>query len=360
MMKKILFINREGVIIQQENDEVITNPQKLEFYPGVIVNLHRIASEMDYEMVMLVHLQDINSDEFAEESFWQVQNKILNTLKNEGIFFSDILINRDFLKDQRSISNMFQAYLNDEYDLKNSYLIGSKERDIHFAHALKSKIILLSKETFQNVTYITPNWEDVYRYLRFPPRIGEIVRKTGETNIVIRLDLDGSGKADIETGLGFFDHMLQQIARHSDCDLQIRVEGDLAVDEHHTIEDTALALGEAFDKALGDKRGIERYGFVLPMDDALAQVAVDFSGRNWIEWEVEFSREKIGEMPTEMFYHFFKSFSDAAGCNLHIQAKGTNEHHKIESIFKALGKSIGQAIGRSAAHQNVPSTKGVL
>ena len=360
MMKKILFINREGVIIRQESDKVITALEKLEYYPGVIVNLHRIASEMDYEMVMLIHIQDPDFDESADESFQQVQNKILNTLKNEGIFFSDILFCKDFLKVQKSLSSIFQAYMNDKYDLKNSYFIGSTERDIHLAHSLNSGVILLSKESFENVAYLASNWEDIYRYLRFPSRIAEVVRKTGETNIAIRLDLDGHGKADIETGLGFFDHMLQQIARHSGCDLQIRVEGDLAVDEHHTIEDTALALGEAFDRALGDKRGIERYGFVLPMDDSLAQVAVDFSGRNWIEWEAEFSREKIGEMPTEMFYHFFKSFSDAARCNLHIQARGTNEHHKIEAIFKAVGKSIGQAIGRSTSHQNVPSTKGIL
>jgi imidazoleglycerol-phosphate dehydratase/histidinol-phosphatase len=311
-------------------------------------------------MVMLIHLQNKDFDESADKSFQQVQNKILNTFKNEKVYFSDILICRDFLRYQKLISGIFQTYMSEEYDLKNSYIIGSRERDIHLAHSLNSRVILLSKKTLENVTYLTPNWDDVYRYLWFPPRIAEVGRKTGETNIAIRLDLDGHGKADIETGLGFFDHMLQQIARHSGCDLQIRVEGDLAVDEHHTIEDTALALGEAFDQALGDKRGIERYGFVLPMDDSLAQVAVDFSGRNWIEWEVKFSREKIGEMPTEMFYHFFKSFSDAARCNLHIQAKGTNEHHKIEAIFKAVGKSIGQAIGRSASHQNVPSTKGIL
>ncbi len=362
-MKKVLFVNRDGPIITKRAVYTLSL-EELEFCPKVIVNLHRIANDLNYELVMLIHGDDSTSDPFAEESFWLMQNKVLNIMKNEGIFFSDILINRTSLSErissQISINQLFQSYLSKEYDIQNSCLVGNCQKDLDIANQIHTKVILVSNQLNQDANLTTSNWEEIYRFLAFPSRIGEVNRKTSETDISIHLDLDGKGEADINTGIGFFDHILSQIVKHSGCDLTVQVSGDLHVDEHHTIEDTALALGEAFDKALGDKRGVERYGFVLPMDDALAQVAVDFSGRNWIEWEVEFKREKIGEMPTEMFYHFFKSFTDTAKCNLYVQARGNNEHHKIEAISKALGKAIGQAIQRSASNQNIPSTKGVL
>ena len=363
-MKKVLFIDRDGTIIIEPQDEQIDSLEKLEFYPKAIVNLHRIAAELDYELVMVTNQDGLGTASFPEETFWPVHNKMLKTLENEGVRFSEILIDRSFPQEnaptRKPRTGLLTHYLQRSYDLKNSYVIGDRETDVALAKNLGAKAIFINENPHPDAALTTTDWDEIYRFLRFPDRVAEVSRKTNETDIFIRVNLDGSGKSEIATGLGFFDHMLAQLARHSLCDLAIRVTGDLDVDEHHTIEDTALALGEAFLGALGDKRGIERYGFLLPMDDALAQVAIDFSGRNWLVWETEFKREKIGEMPTEMFFHFFKSFSDTAKCNLNIKAEGQNEHHKIEAIFKAWAKSIKMAVQRSAGDQQIPSTKGIL
>lgn len=363
-MKKILFIDRDGTIIIEPEDEQIDSLEKLEFYPKAIVNLHKIASELDYELVMVTNQDGLGTASFPEENFWPAHNKMLKTLENEGVRFSEILIDRSFPHEnagtRKPRTGLLKHYLQGDYDLKNSFVIGDRVTDVELAQNLGTKVILISGNPHPKAALTTMDWDDIYRFLKFSKRTFEVTRNTAETNIYVRLNLDGSGQSDISTGLDFFNHMLEQVAKHSGCDLTIRVKGDLQVDEHHTIEDAALALGEAFLKALGDKRGIERYGFLLPMDDALAQVAIDFSGRNWLVWQAEFKREKVGDMPTEMFYHFFKSFSDAAKCNLNIEAKGKNEHHKIEAIFKALGRAIKLAVQRTSTNQQIPSTKGVL
>lgn len=363
-MKKALFIDRDGTIIIEPPDEQIDSLEKLEFYPGVIRNLYRIATELDYELVMVTNQDGLGTASFPEETFWPAQNKMLHTLRGEGIEFDDVLIDRTFPADnaptRKPGTGLLTAYLNGEYDLANSFVIGDRASDVKLAQNLGAKAIRITSEADPEAALTTTDWNEIYRFLKLPPRTARIERRTSETTIQITLNLDGTGQAEIDTGLGFFDHMLEQIARHSGADLHIKVEGDLDVDEHHTIEDTALALGEAFTQALGDKKGLERYGFVLPMDEARAMVALDFSGRNWLVWKAKFKREKVGDMPTEMFYHFFKSFSDTAKMTLHIRAKGRNEHHKIEAIFKAFGRALKMALRRDPQRMDIPSTKGIL
>ncbi|UAY51152.1 bifunctional histidinol-phosphatase/imidazoleglycerol-phosphate dehydratase HisB [Ferruginibacter albus] len=381
MSKKILFIDRDGVLIKEAPPTYqIDSFDKLVFYPGVFSYLSRIAVELDFKLVMVSNQDGLGTASFPEETFLPVQNFILNSLSNEGIQFDDVFIDRTFAKDNAPTRKPGTAMLtkfinNPEYDLANSFVIGDRITDVQLAKNLGCKAIWLSNdvslgakeikdaiETLRKDTVAleTPNWKDIYEFLKLPPRIVKHTRNTNETKIDIELNLDGTGKADIKTGLAFFDHMLDQIARHGSIDLNVECKGDLHIDEHHTIEDIGIALGEAFLKALGNKKGIERYGFLLPMDDCLAQVAIDFGGRNWIVWEAEFKREKIGEMPTEMFFHFFKSFSDAAKANLNIKAEGDNEHHKIEAIFKAFAKAIKMAVKRDINNNSLPSTKGVL
>ncbi|MDP4186380.1 MAG: bifunctional histidinol-phosphatase/imidazoleglycerol-phosphate dehydratase HisB, partial [Bacteroidota bacterium] len=345
-MKRVLFIDRDGTIIHEPPiDFQVDSLEKLEFYPGVFRNLYQIRNNLDFEMAMVTNQDGLGSISFPEDTFWPAQNKMLKTLEGEGITFDAIHIDRSFPEDnaptRKPRTGLLTQYFSDEYDLKGSFVIGDRLTDVELAKNLGAKAILLRDEEEGRAmlreagleeicAFINKSWDKVYEYLLAGERTAEIRRVTGETDIRILLKIDGSGKGKISTGLGFFDHMLDQIARHSGCDLEITVKGDLNVDEHHTIEDTALALGEAFYKALGNKRGIERYGYCLPMDDCLAQVALDFGGRPWLMWDAEFKREKIGDVPTEMFYHFFKSFSDTAKCNLNIKAEGTNEHHKIE------------------------------
>jgi imidazoleglycerol-phosphate dehydratase/histidinol-phosphatase len=367
---KILFIDRDGtLVIEPPVDYQLDNLEKLEFYPGVFRWLSRIAEELDYELVIVTNQDGLGTKSFPEETFWPAHNKMLKGFENEGIVFNDVLIDRSFPEDnaptRKPRTGLLTPYLNGNYDLANSFVIGDRLTDVELAENIGAKGILLSNNeelNYKNNTQIlkTDNWKTIYDFLKLADRTAEIVRKTNETDISIKLNLDGSGKANINTGIDFFNHMLEQIARHGGLDLDITVKGDLQVDEHHTIEDTAIALGEVFNKALANKLGIERYGFCLPMDDCLAQVAIDFGGRNWLEWEAEFKREMIGKMPTEMFFHFFKSFTDGAKCNLNIKAEGINEHHKIEAIFKAFAKAIKMAKKRDVNNMQLPSTKGML
>ena len=371
-MKKVLFIDRDGTLIIEPPDEQIDSLEKLEYYPGVFTWLGRIASETDYELVIVTNQDGLGTGRFPENTFWPAQDKIIKTFENEGVRFSQVFIDRSLphenLPTRKPGTGMLQEFFNGSYDLKNSYVIGDRLTDVQLAKNLGSKGILLNDGTLlekmreqgldEHCVLTSRSWEDIYKLLTNSVRKASVHRKTKETDIKVDVNLGGQGKSKITTGLGFFDHMLDQLSRHGNIDLEIDVKGDLHIDEHHTIEDTALALGEAFLKALGDKRGIERYGFCLPMDDCLAQVAIDFGGRPWLVWEAEFKREKIGEMPTEMFYHFFKSFTDTSKCNLNIRAEGTNEHHKIEAIFKAFAKAIRMAIRKEG--NQLPSTKGVL
>ena len=365
-MKKILFIDRDGTIIKEPPEDFqIDSLEKLEFIPGAISTLRKIFEELDYLFVMVTNQDGLGTDSFPEETFWPAQNKMLKTLEGEGVVFDEILIDRSFdhenLPTRKPGTELLTHFMDGSYDLANSYVIGDRDTDIQLAKNLGTKMILLNDQLNGEVTFSTNSWDDIYNFLRLPDRIGKVSRKTNETDIDIELNLDGTGKTDISTGLGFFDHMLDQIGRHAGIYMKIHVQGDLHVDEHHTVEDTSIALGEAFLKALGDKKGINRYGFLLPMDDSLAQVALDFGGRPWLVWDVDFKREKVGDLPTEMFYHFFKSFADASKCNLNIKAEGDNEHHKIEAIFKALAKSIKMAIKRNENELNkLPSTKGIL
>jgi len=365
-MKKVLFIDRDGTLIWEPPDTFqIDAFEKLKFLPGSIYYLAKITAELDYELVMVTNQDGLGTDSFPEKDFWPVQDFMMETLKSQGINFKEVLIDKSFphenLPTRKPGTAMLVHYMNENYDLKNSFVIGDRATDVQLAKNLGSKSIFIkTKEDEPAATHNVTDWNEIYNLLKLPPRIISHSRKTNETDIHIQLNLDGSGAANINTGLHFFDHMLDQIARHSGVDLELTCKGDLHIDEHHSIEDTAITLGEAFLSALGNKRGIERYGFSLPMDDCLAQVAIDFGGRNWIEWQAEFKREKIGEMPTELFYHFFKSFSDAAKCNLNIKAEGVNEHHKIESIFKAFAKCIKQAVKRDINNNQLPSTKGLL
>jgi imidazoleglycerol-phosphate dehydratase/histidinol-phosphatase len=367
-MKKILFIDRDGTLIwEPPKTYQIDSFSVLKFLPGVFTYLGKIAKELNYELVMVTNQDGLGTTSFPEDTFWPVQNFIIESFENEGVHFSEICIDRTFEKDNKPTrkpnTGMLTKYLNGNYDLKNSYVIGDRLTDVKLAQNLGTGCIALKNNDIikeNEVSFLTDNWKDIYEFLSRSYRTASHQRHTKETKIDIELNLDGKGNSKISTGLSFFDHMLEQIAKHGNIDLTINCKGDLHIDEHHTIEDTGIALGEAFTKAIGDKRGIERYGFCLPMDDCLAQVAIDFGGRNWIEWEAEFKREKVGDMPTEMFFHFFKSFSDAAKCNLNIKAEGENEHHKIEAIFKSFAKAIKFALKRDVENNELPSTKGVL
>ena len=375
---KVLFIDRDGTIIKEPSDEQIDSFDKLELYPKALTYLAKIAEELDYKLVMVTNQDGLGTDLYPEDIFWEVHNFILRTFENEGAKFDDVLIDRTFARDNAATrkpnTGLLTKYFTADFDLKNSFVIGDRLTDMQLAKNLNAKGIFINDNTnlgtnevtvkneeLNNVIALESNdWKKIYEFLKLENRVAEISRKTNETDISIKLNLDGVGKGKIKTGISFFDHMLEQISRHGNMDLEIKVEGDLEVDEHHTIEDTAIALGEVFAMALGKKMGIERYGFCLPMDDCLAQVAIDFGGRNWLVWDVEFKREMIGKMPTEMFYHFFKSFTDGANANLNIKAEGTNEHHKIEAIFKAFAKAIKVAIKRDAEKMILPSTKGML
>ena len=375
-MKKILFIDRDGTLVLEPDDEQIDSLEKLEFYPEVFTYLGKISKELDYELVMVTNQDGLGTKSFPEEFFWPAHNKLLNSLKNEGVTFSEIFIDRSFPNDNASTrkprTGMLTNYLdNSEYNLSESYVIGDRISDMELAKNLNSKGILINidniklKEETKNdfddfISLKTNSWSEIYSHLKLKDRVVKKKRKTNETDIVMNLNLDGKGKSTIDTGISFFDHMLDQLARHGGIDLDLKINGDLDVDEHHTIEDAGITLGEAFHDALGEKIGIERYGFCLPMDDCLAQVSIDFGGRSWLVWEAEFKREMIGKMPTEMFMHFFKSFCDGAKANLHIKAEGKNEHHKIEAIFKAFARTIKQAIKRDPEKMILPSTKGNL
>lgn len=362
-MKRVLFIDRDGTLVLEPEDEQIDSLEKLEFYPGVFQYLARIASELEYELVMVTNQDGLGSASFPEETFWPTHNKIIRALENEGVHFSEVLIDRSFphekLPTRKPGTAMLTHYLKGDYDLAGSYVIGDRITDIQLAQNMNCKSILLSNSSHPEATLCTPSWCEIYRYLLAIPRTGKVHRKTSETDIRVEINLDESGGSSISTGLGFFDHMLEQIARHGGIRMIVEVKGDLHIDEHHTIEDTAIALGEAFLQALGMKKGISRYGFMLPMDDCLAQAAIDFGGRPWLVWDADFHRERVGDMPTEMFFHFFKSFSDNAKCNLNIKAEGENEHHKIEAIFKAFARAIKMAVKRGET-EGIPSTKGVI
>jgi imidazoleglycerol-phosphate dehydratase/histidinol-phosphatase len=378
-MKKVLFIDRDGTIVLEPEGYQLDSLDKLEFYPKSFQYLAKIANELDYELVMVTNQDGLGTDSFPEDTFWPTQNFILRAFENEGILFDDIFVDRSFPEDnaptRKPRTGMLTKYIdNPAYDLVNSFVLGDRLTDVELAKNLGAKAIFVNttegiasneitakrEELDSVITLQSTDWKVIYEFLKLESRSATISRKTNETDIYINLNLDGTGKSKIETGIAFFDHMLDQIARHGQMDLEILVKGDLEVDEHHTIEDTAIALGEVFAKALGNKLGIERYGFCLPMDDCLAQVAIDFGGRNWLVWETEFKREMVGKMPTEMFMHFFKSFSDGAKANINIKAEGTNEHHKIEAIFKAFAKAIKVAVKRDTEKMILPSTKGML
>ena len=363
-MKKYLFIDRDGtLVIEPPIDKQLDSLEKLEFYPGVFQWLGKIVREMDYELVMVTNQDGLGTSSFPEETFWPAHNKMLQAFANEGICFSEILIDKSFEKEnlytRKPGTGLLTHYIKGLADMQQSFVIGDRVTDIKLAENLDCQSILLHNEKITECSFHAKSWKDVYEYLSSNARKAIIERTTSETKITVALNLDGNGNAAINTGIGFFDHMLNQIAKHANIDLEIEVKGDLEIDEHHTIEDVAICLGQAVDKALGYKKSIERYGFLLPMDDCLAQVAIDFSGRPWLVWDATFAREKVGEMPTEMFMHFFKTFSDHAKCNLNIKAEGGNEHHKIEAIFKAFAKAIKMAISKTN-DGSIPSTKGIL
>ncbi len=379
MSKKVLFIDRDGtLVLEPPIDYQLDSLSKLEFYPKVFQYMAKIATELDYELVMVTNQDGLGTNSFPEDTFWPAQNKIINAFEKEGVVFSEVLIDNSFPHEnaitRKPRTGLLTKYFSEDYDLENSFVLGDRITDMELAKNLGAKGIYLSDnnklgsdeieasehDILEHIALISGDWSKIYEFLKLKNRVQEITRNTNETKIYIKLNLDGSGKNDIHTGLSFFDHMLDQIGRHGAMDLTIKVDGDLEVDEHHTIEDTMIAFGELFNKALGDKLGIERYGFCLPMDDCLAQVAVDFGGRNWLEWKADFKRERIGDMPTEMFFHLFKSFTDGAKCNLNIKAEGVNEHHKIEGIFKAFAKAMKMAVKRDVNKMFLPSTKGML
>lgn len=378
-MKKVLFIDRDGtLIIEPKDDPQIDAFEKVSFYPKAIATMAQIAKLNAFELVMVSNQDGLGTDSFPEETFWPVQNFIVDTFKSEGVEFSEIVLDRTFASDnaptRKPGTALLTKYMDTTvYDLENSYVIGDRITDVALAKNLGCKAIYINSGNELGVEEVTTygdlnptialestDWSTIYAFLTTGARTAQVVRTTKETDIKIDLDLNGVGKGTINTGISFFDHMLDQLSKHGQVDLSIEVKGDLEVDEHHTIEDTAIALGEAFAQALGSKLGIERYGFCLPMDDCLAQVAIDFGGRNWLEWDAEFKREMVGKMPTEMFFHFFKSFSDGAKANLNIKAEGVNEHHKIEAIFKAFAKAIKMAIKQDPDKMVLPSTKGML
>lgn len=374
-MKKVLFIDRDGTLIREpQTDYQVDALDKFSFYPGVFTYLSKIVQELDYVLVMVTNQDGLGTEVYPEDTFWPYQELTVNSLLGEGIVFDEICIDRSFEKDnspyRKPGTGMLTKYLSGDFDLARSFVLGDRWSDTALAKNLGAKGIFINEydantaqcpdELMDHLALQTNSWKDIYNFLKKQHRFSSIQRMTSETRIDVHLDLDGSGMADINTGLHFFDHMLDQIAKHGNLDLIVRVKGDLEIDEHHTIEDTAITLGKAFKEALGKKVGIKRYGFSLPMDDCLAQVALDFGGRAWIEWDAEFNREHIGDMPTEMFYHFFKSFSDHAECNLNIKVEGDNEHHKIESIFKAFARAIRHGKDRDISSDEMPSTKGVI
>jgi len=379
-MKRVLFIDRDGTLINEAPPTYqIDSFSKLEFYPEMFEFMGRLAREMDYELVMVTNQDGLGSASFPEDSFWPVQNFVMKSLENEGIHFSEVKIDKTLAKDnaptRKPNTGMLMNYLdNSSYDIPNSFVIGDRITDVQLAKNMGCKAIWLNNDPHlggaeindtvdalrSTISLETTSWKKIYEFLKWGLRKVNHERNTNETQIRIELNMDGSGQASIVTGLGFFDHMLEQIARHGGLDLTLRANGDLHIDEHHTIEDTGIALGEAFAKALADKRGMERYGFALPMDESEAKVLIDFGGRAWLVWNAHFKRERIGDVPTEMFHHFFKSFSDAARCNLHVECVGDNEHHKIEAIFKAFAKSIKMAVKRDPFSNYLPSTKGLL
>jgi imidazoleglycerol-phosphate dehydratase/histidinol-phosphatase len=378
-MRKILFIDRDGTLCIEPEDYQVDSFEKLKFYPEVFKYLTRIAEELDYDLVMVTNQDGLGTEAHPEEKFWPIQEFIIDAFKSERVVFNEIIIDKTYAHENAPTRKPGTALLThyfdtEKYDLKHSFVIGDRITDVALAKNLSCKAIWIKQDAnlgadeireqaIELKDYIaldTANWKDIYEFLKVGKREVEHRRSTKETDIYIKLNLDGKGDSTITTGLHFFDHMLEQIARHGSIDLEIKAEGDLHIDEHHTIEDTGIALGEAIAQAFGDKRGIERYGFCLPMDDCLAQVAIDFGGRNWIVWDADFKREKVGEMPTEMFHHFFKSFSDASKSNLNIKAEGQNEHHKIEAIFKAFAKAIKMAAKRDVNNMQLPSTKGLL
>jgi len=375
-MKKVLFIDRDGTLALEPEDYQLDALEKLVFYPEVFTYLGKIARELDYELVLVTNQDGLGTDSFPEETFWPTHNFMLKSFENEGVVFDNIFIDKSFPADnaptRKPRTGLLTQYMDTEtYDLANSYVIGDRLTDMELAKNLSCKGLFLandealgaeeaSDDLSSTIALKTTSWKEIYTFLKLKQRIVTQKRTTNETDIRITLNLDGSGQSKIDTGIAFFDHMLDQLARHGGMDLELSVQGDLEVDEHHTIEDTAIVLGEAFASALGDKLGMERYGFCLPMDDCLAQVSIDFGGRNWLVWETEFQREMIGQMPTEMFMHFFKSFTDGAKANLNIKAEGTNEHHKIEAIFKAFAKAIKVAVKRDPDKMILPSTKGSL
>ena len=377
-MKRVLFIDRDGTLIKEPPDEQVDSFEKLVFYPKALFYLSKIADELDFEFVMVTNQDGLGTDAYPEDDFWPTHNFMLKTFENEGIVFKEQIIDRSFPEEnspnRKPRTGLMNKYFSADYDLENSFVIGDRLTDIELAKNLNANGIFINdntnfgtdeisideKKLEKHIVLETNDWKNIYEFLKLKSRTASVKRKTNETDIEIEINLDGKGVANISTGLKFFDHMLDQIARHGNMDLTIKVKGDLEVDEHHTIEDTAIALGEVIAQAMGNKLGIERYGFTLPMDDCLAQVAIDFGGRNWLVWDVDFKREMIGDMPTEMFLHFFKSFSDSAKANINIKAEGDNEHHKIEGIFKAFAKSIKMAVKRDAEKMILPSTKGVL
>ena len=375
-MKNVLFIDRDGTLALEPEGYQLDTFEKLVFYPEVFTYLAKIAKELDFELVMVTNQDGLGPASFPEQPFWPVPDFLIQSFKNEGVQFNEILIDKSLPADnaptRKPRTAMMNHYLDKaDYDLKNSFVIGDRLTDMELAKNLGSQGIFIANDpelgqdentanTDLPIVLTTTSWKDIYAFLKLEQRQFDYERKTNETDIKLKLNLDGTGKSSIDTGIAFFDHMLDQLARHGSMDIEFEVKGDLEVDEHHTIEDTAIALGEAFAQALGNKLGIERYGFCLPMDDCLAQVAIDFGGRNWLVWETEFKREMIGKMPTEMFFHFFKSFSDGAKANINIKAEGTNEHHKIEAIFKAFAKAIKVAVKRDPDKMILPSTKGSL
>lgn len=371
MKKKALFIDRDGtLVIEPPIDYQLDSLDKLEFYPKVFRNLYFIRKNLDFEFVMVTNQDGLGTPSFPEDTFWPAHNKMLKTLEGEGIVFDDILIDKSFPEDnaptRKPRTGMLSKYMTGDYDLEHSFVIGDRQTDVELAKNLGCKAIFMQDEfvlpdELRDICVLqTTDWDVISEFLFAGERKAEVKRTTKETDIYVALNLDGKGHCQISTGLGFFDHMLEQIGKHSGMDLSIQVKGDLHVDEHHTIEDTAIALGEAIYKALGDKRGIERYGYSLPMDDCLCSVALDFGGRAWLVWDAEFHREKVGDMPTEMFLHFFKSLSDSAKMNLNIKAEGANEHHKIEGVFKALARALKMAKKRDIFNYELPSTKGVI
>ena len=376
-MKKVLFIDRDGTLTVEPNDFQLDTFNKLVFYPGVFQYLGNISRDLDYELIMVTNQDGLGTENFPESDFWPTQKFLIKTFKNEGIIFKEVFIDRTFPEDnaptRKPGTALLESYINNtNYDLKNSFVIGDRLTDMQLAKNLGCKGVFIDnnpalgaeevsdKDLDSTIVLKTKSWEFIYRHLLMRDRAVSFERKTSETVVYIEINLDGRGESKVETGLAFFDHMLDQFSKHGGIDLSLKTVGDLDVDEHHTIEDTAIALGEAISVALGDKKGIERYGFTLPMDDSLAEVSIDFGGRSWLVWEADFRREMVGKMPTEMFYHFFKSFADSAKANLNIRAKGDNEHHKIEAIFKAFAKSIKMAIKKDVEKMILPSTKGTL